>query len=648
MPIVVVALKLLAWILILLIPLTGVWLASALAAFANGPIWLTIISGALLFPLLPIGWDAFARWRRARSRARARPGLFRDERRAAFEKLALRWSDRILVRTLILNVVFIGALLWKYPHDTFTAVAARGDWMLDGVEAAWADGARQRLYRAADWIRARLEAEQTNPFEAQLEASDAVEPPPPPPPPTPAQQPATAPKPAPVPLPEPVIPPWTPTLHVQDPYVVEQTLKNARKLTTAAQFADDATLEAKLLEAKILEPGHRLRWRYLDDQRADAHRLRPAAVGVDSIARVEIRAPYLRISLKPDAAATLCAATTAGEGYRLYALAQDRVQTWIEIHEPICEGVIAMPLDPTRQADDYDQGPEEGIRGATDHWPTPDRPHPLARTLPAAHEVSIQAVARYIKANEADPHQRFKALHDYVVTRVVYDLESLEPGKRRPQDADTVFRDRRGVCAGYANLLSALGREAGYEITNVSGRTRAEDGDLAGSYHAWNAVKIEDAWYLVDPTWNAGGPKDGVFAFNYQTTYLFTPPKVFSVDHLPGKDGWQLQAPISQGEFVRQPYLNPTFFRRGLQLISPTRSQVTVARDADIEIANPRGAQVTAVIARTGQECETSGDRRVRVHCRLPGSGNWQVVLYGGDRGARSLRSMGRVEFVVP
>lgn len=644
MPVLAIVLKLIAWVLILLIPLTGVWLASSLAAFANGPIWLTIVCGALLFPILPIAWDVFARWRKARSKARSKPSLFRDSRRDALNKLALRWSDRILVRTLVLNVIFVGALIWKYPHDTFTAVAARGDWMLDGVEAEWAQSARQHLYDAADWIRARLESEEINPFEEQLDDTGSVEPPPPPPP----ARPETTPTPPPVAAPEPVVPGWTPTLHVQDPYVVEQTLKHGRELTTAAQFADDDALQQALRKAKLLDADHLLRWRYADGERVDAHRLAPAALTADDVARVEIRPPYLRISLNDAAAATLCTATKAARGRRLFAVADNRVKTWIEVHEPICEGVVAMPLDPTQQADDYDRGPEAGIIGATDHWPSPDRPHPLAKSIPAAHEVSIQAVARYMKAQEADPHRRFKALHDYVVTRVAYDFESLEPGKRRPQDADTVFRDRRGVCAGYANLLSALGREAGFEITNVSGRTRAEDGNLAGSFHAWNAVQIEGAWYLVDPTWNAGGKVDGAFRFNYRTTYLFTPPKIFSVDHLPSTPGWQLQQPISQGHFVRQPYLSPDFFRRGLELVSPTRSQVTVEKDAHIRIANPRGAKVVAVIARTGQECETSGERQVRVHCRLPGSGNWQVVLFAGERGARSLRSMGRVEFVVP
>ncbi len=57
-------LKLLLTILVFLTPVLGVWLASSLVAYVNGPTWLVVFSGILLFPLIPITWDLYGRQKR--------------------------------------------------------------------------------------------------------------------------------------------------------------------------------------------------------------------------------------------------------------------------------------------------------------------------------------------------------------------------------------------------------------------------------------------------------------------------------------------------------------------------------------------------------------------------------------------------------
>src|SRR5690606_30059317 len=99
-----------------------------------------------------------------------------------------------------------------------------------------------------------------------------------------------------------------------------------------------------------------------------------------------------------------------------------------------------------------------------------------------------------------------------------------------PQDADTTFSTRRSVCAGYANLVAAMGQEAGLEVVVVTGDARDGEGSLSGSGHAWNAVRVDDRWYLMDATWNAGYVTDA-FVKQYGTTYLMSPPEVFGVTH---------------------------------------------------------------------------------------------------------------------
>ena len=71
------------------------------------------------------------------------------------------------------------------------------------------------------------------------------------------------------------------------------------------------------------------------------------------------------------------------------------------------------------------------------------------------------------------------------------------------------------MCAGYANLLAAMGEAAGVEIVVVVG----------------------DA-----------------FVREYEASYFMTPPEVFGLSHFPDDPKWQLvAASVSRGEFLRWP-----------------------------------------------------------------------------------------------
>src|SRR5262249_36512247 len=112
--------------------------------------------------------------------------------------------------------------------------------------------------------------------------------------------------------------------------------------------------------------------------------------------------------------------------------------------------------------------------------------HPAVSKMPASVETSIESVARYIAKHETDPTLRIKALHDYVADRVAYDSEALYSGNFPDQGAQSVFKTRKSVCAGYANLLSALAAAIGENIVVVTGYARDEaTGDkLTGIGHA--------------------------------------------------------------------------------------------------------------------------------------------------------------------
>jgi transglutaminase-like putative cysteine protease len=325
---------------------------------------------------------------------------------------------------------------------------------------------------------------------------------------------------------------------------------------------------------------------------------------------------------------------------------------------------VADAIDPTKQ-------PVPGVvlpiqPKDPNGWPLAEEPDALVTAMPEAEQTSVEAVGRYFATNISDPKRLAKALHDYVVLRLQYDrptadLKGPDLARRPSQEAADVFAARTGVCEGYARLYAALGKAAGLEVAFITGYIRdgarhpSEDATtdeqvkqaLEGFLHAWNAVKIDGQWLLVDTTWDDPSATKN----EYATTYLFTPPRVFAYDHLPEEAAWQLVAkPMGTGEFARQPLLSPYVGRLGVVLQEPTRSQVTTTDgEVEVQIANPFHATLALSVDPSatdqGSECTlASGDDLVaKYRCRVQ-PGQHEIILFGATGAhATQLRSFGTI-----
>jgi hypothetical protein len=274
------------------------------------------------------------------------------------------------------------------------------------------------------------------------------------------------------------------------------------------------------------------------------------------------------------------------------------------------------------------------------HWPWPKQVlHPAIVDMPRTAETSIASVAQYLSAQEPDPVLRIKALHDYVADRLTYDTESPD-GKAPAQDAAAVFKRRTAQSGGYANLLSALGQAIGIDIPTISGNSRIPQSDLDGTAHAWNAVRLQNQWQLIDVTWDSVYLEGRNALKRYRTDYLFPPASLFAYSHFPDDAAWQLlDEPIDRGEFLRQPVLSPAFFAQDLALVSPQRSVTDLPSskgDAIVILENPQNRWLQLGYSPLNtwrvQPCgspQTDGT----LHCQLPKAGNYDLhVLAGDDR----------------
>ncbi len=127
-----------------------------------------------------------------------------------------------------------------------------------------------------------------------------------------------------------------------------------------------------------------------------------------------------------------------------------------------------------------------------------------------AGAVEVYDRARAALADITDPDasevEKLLAIHDYIAENVVYDMTLLDMSTRysaeqlsgyRAFNLEGVFIDGYAVCDGIAKAFMLMARIEGIETIRVSGYLTSSSGTVG---HAWNKVKIDGAWYVVDVT----------------------------------------------------------------------------------------------------------------------------------------------------
>ena len=103
---------------------------------------------------------------------------------------------------------------------------------------------------------------------------------------------------------------------------------------------------------------------------------------------------------------------------------------------------------------------------------------------------------------------KVRQINEYVTSHLEYDYDQKSFDLHDPSSQVTfekmlgashstagAFASGKAVCDGYAGMFQALATKAGLESRLVLGRAD-------GQRHAWNVVKIDGTWKLVDATWN--------------------------------------------------------------------------------------------------------------------------------------------------
>jgi transglutaminase/protease-like cytokinesis protein 3 len=199
-----------------------------------------------------------------------------------------------------------------------------------------------------------------------------------------------------------------------------------------------------------------------------------------------------------------------------------------------------------------------------------------ASKTPPTAKASIGSLGAYLGKVAQDEYTQALTIYCWLSQNLRYDYESYGYWKANlpmaAQAPEIVLKRGTAVCSGYSQLFEALCTAAGLECKSINGYAKGagyQPGDVFMPFlsnHAWNAVKINGKWELIDATWGDCLGENATPNF----FYFCTSPRQLISSHLPIDKQWQLMdEPWTLAAFQCRPQIYPAFYGLGLENYLP-------------------------------------------------------------------------------
>jgi hypothetical protein len=154
----------------------------------------------------------------------------------------------------------------------------------------------------------------------------------------------------------------------------------------------------------------------------------------------------------------------------------------------------------------------------------------------------VQELSDSLCSGLTNDYDKIKALHDYVADNIYYDFVAKEDfANLETISLKNVLDNKRTICAGYANLFSALCNAQGIYCVNIRGSVKTTEVpditlDEAPTNHEWTAVWLdsESRWVYVDCTWDSSNryySEDYTVSDTHKNTYFDISVEELSNNH---------------------------------------------------------------------------------------------------------------------
>ncbi len=165
---------------------------------------------------------------------------------------------------------------------------------------------------------------------------------------------------------------------------------------------------------------------------------------------------------------------------------------------------------------------------------------------------SLVKIGTYINLKFSKEEDIGRAIFYWITKNISYAPELMftyKTNNNRAALAKEVFENKIGVCIGYAVIFDSLCKLSNLNSYIIEGSTKQSFlPSIIG--HAWNAVKINDEWKLIDATWGSGYLQGNKFVRKINNYYFFSSPNKLISSHIPIDPIWQmLERPMTLYQF---------------------------------------------------------------------------------------------------
>ena len=211
-----------------------------------------------------------------------------------------------------------------------------------------------------------------------------------------------------------------------------------------------------------------------------------------------------------------------------------------------------------------------------------------------------ESLADKINSDFSDDASKARAAFKWLTNNIRYDLEEYYQPKKviqfqysteeeRLQKLQAIkdkivkdaFRKKMGVCEEYAQSFKKLADLLGIEAQVIKGYVRNSAQEIGRvprtTNHAWNAVKLNNKWVLLDATWAAGYLFNGKWIKRFNDYYFDVDSKKIGKTHYPGDQKWQIL--LGSGNlqaFYNQPIYSQSILKTNLEVLSPQNGSIRV------------------------------------------------------------------------
>jgi Transglutaminase-like superfamily len=209
-------------------------------------------------------------------------------------------------------------------------------------------------------------------------------------------------------------------------------------------------------------------------------------------------------------------------------------------------------------------------------------------------------LAKKICLDFPNPKDKARAIYTWIAKNVKYDVDTYfskvqsdtyeyenkedkiyKELQRQDKVAKRTLKRRLAVCYGYSVLFKKLCDLCSIQCEIITGGAKTKESQIGKTFslgaHAWNAVKIDEKWELIDVTWGAGyvDDKRKTFISRYTDSYCFTVPEKFFLNHFPRDTSWILTNK-TKAEFINLPLYYTDYITSDLNILCPNDGELNI------------------------------------------------------------------------